>query len=63
MPYINKRGKKVWVDELQYDPSPEFHVDVNEDGTLDHSGAYDPKHECRCDKLDTAHRPRECADA
>jgi len=47
-----------------FDPSPLYAVEVvydeNRIGHLDHRAAYDPQHECRCDKLATAHGARDC---
>lgn len=60
--WVKKRGKRVWVAPAEYDDSPELRVDVREDGTLDHSGAFDPRYECECDVIDGRHHISECAD-
>lgn len=46
------RGKKNYGKPFEFDPSPLYAVEVNEDGTLDHSGAYDPLYYERCDECE-----------
>lgn len=48
MPKIRKHGKLVYTEELAFDPSPEYAVDVRPDGSLDHSKAHDPRYEWYC---------------
>jgi hypothetical protein len=47
--YVKKNGRMVWVTESEYDHSPLLRVEVNDDGTLDHRGAFDPKYEAECE--------------
>jgi hypothetical protein len=60
MPYINQNGKRVWVEPAEFDDDPLLRVDVREDGTLDHSVAFDPRYECECDRIDGRHGVTEC---
>jgi hypothetical protein len=47
--YVKKGRRMVWVREAEVDPSPLYRVNVLPDGTLDHSGAFDPKYEGECE--------------
>jgi hypothetical protein len=41
---IRQNGKLVWITPFEFDPSPLCAVEVRPDGTLDHSGAFDPRY-------------------
>jgi len=53
------RGKKRYTEEFKFDPSPEFAVKVNPDGSLDHSNAYDPKYVGYCEECKTRYPLKE----
>lgn len=50
MSWHRKNGRKVWVEPTEVDDSPLYRVKVNPDGTLDHTGAFDPRYEQECVK-------------
>lgn len=64
MPFINRKGRRTWVDPAEFDESPLFAVEVNADGELDHTMAYDPRIERRCEDcggLSPLDGPDDCA--
>lgn len=60
MAFIRHNGKRTWVEPFEFDESPLYRVSIREDGTLDHSGAFDPMYECECDHIDGRHGVAEC---
>lgn len=52
--------RRYYQKEVEFDPSPLYAVEVNADGSLDHSSAFDPKYECECDDVDGRHPLTEC---
>jgi hypothetical protein len=53
MPWVRINGRRRFVEPLAVDDDPRYRVEVNEDGTLDHTVAYDPGYEEPCDTCGT----------